>query len=101
MPTAQGVIPALHRPGNALRRSSANRETLQATSALAGTESGANSSLPAKDLCRERRENNEKHGQCRYVAPVGLPSIAIPDPLKQANGISERQCHGHGLKSRW
>jgi len=61
---------------------------------------GTTASLPSKDLCRERRENNEKHDQHRYVASVVPPSVAIPDSLKEANSICERQYLGHGLKSR-
>ena len=38
--------------------------------------------LPAKDLRRERRANDKHRGQCRYVAQVRRPRVAIPDSLE-------------------
>jgi hypothetical protein len=38
--------------------------------------------LPTKHLRRERRANDKHHSQCRYVAQVRGPRVALPDPLE-------------------
>src|SRR6266480_7731563 len=38
--------------------------------------------LPTKNPRRERCANGKQHGQCRYVAHVAGPGVAVPDSLE-------------------
>ena len=39
--------------------------------------------LPAKHLRRERRANDKHHGQCRDVAHMSRPGVALPNAFEQ------------------
>ena len=39
--------------------------------------------LPAKHLRRERRAHDKHHGQCRYVAHMSRPGVALPNAFEQ------------------